>query len=111
VTVFAPYVVKKVYGGPPRARISTITLSRQVSYGDLDLATGPGATILVERVRGAARDICRELDRRYPRSVYVPVTREEKCAKRATEDGMMQVNAILSGLKEAGATGSGLGHW
>lgn len=42
------------YGGPN-------TLSRRVSYADLDLATYAGREALRYRVRMTARDICREL--------------------------------------------------
>lgn len=37
------------------------TLSRVVSYRDLDLATYAGQQVLKMRVRATARDICREL--------------------------------------------------
>lgn len=37
------------------------TLSRAVSYRDLDLATSEGQRVLKMRVRHTARDICREL--------------------------------------------------
>lgn len=37
------------------------TLSRAVSYRDLDLATYDGQRVLKMRIRATARDICREL--------------------------------------------------
>ena len=99
ITVFAPYVVKKVTSGPPRAPVTTITMTRDVSYQDVDLKSEIGVTILVGRVRRAAEDICRALDHRYPRSVYVPVFGDKDCANKAAVDGMMQVYAVVAAAR------------
>jgi UrcA family protein len=99
ITVFAPYVVKKVTSGPPRAPVTTITMTRDVSYQGVDLKSEIGVTMLVGRVRQAAEDICRELDHRYPRSVYVPVIGDKDCANKAAADGMMQVYAVVAAAR------------
>jgi len=70
-----PYSVDGVIirGARPQARSATtgapiewVSLSRPVSYRDLDLRTAQGADVLAARIRHAARDACRELDRRHP---------------------------------------------
>lgn len=99
ITVFAPYIVKKVTSGPSRSPVTTITMTRDVGYQDVDLKSEIGVTILVGRVRQAAEEVCRELDRRYPRSVYVPVTEDKDCANKASADGMMQVYAVVAAAR------------
>ena len=99
VTVFAPYVVKKVetqHGIGNRPTITTISVSRNVSYHDLDLTADVGETTLAGRVRQAAQDACRELARRFPAKIYIPVAGEDKnCAKNAETEAMMQVRAVV----------------
>ena len=99
VTVFAPYVVKKVEtqrGIGKRPTITTISVSRNVSYHDLDLTADAGETALAGRVRQAAQDVCRELARRFPATIYVPVAGEDKnCAKNVEAEAMMQVHAVV----------------
>ena len=103
VTVFAPYVVKKVEsGGLTKERTTTVTVSRDVSYKDLDLATADGRTALETRVQQMARDVCSELARRYPSNVYVPVTSNKTCVKDAINEAMIQVRGVESTAKKIG---------
>lgn len=56
------YVDEVVVPGSYRYRGERpMTLSRAVSYRDLDLATYEGQRVLKMRIRATARDICREL--------------------------------------------------
>lgn len=48
------------------APIEEASLTRRVSYADLDLTTYGGAKTLKRRVREAASDACRKLDELYP---------------------------------------------
>jgi len=99
ITVFAPYIVKKSNSGAGRTPVTTITISQEVSYQDLDLRSEIGLTTLVGRVRQAAEDICRELGRRYPKSIYVPVSEDKDCAKNAEANGMMEVHAVVAAAR------------
>ena len=47
--------------GPMYDRDGRVSLSRVVSYADLDLTTYGGQQILRQRIRATARDICRQL--------------------------------------------------
>lgn len=56
------YVEEVVVPGTYRYRgARPNTLSRRVSYRDLDLATYDGQQVLKMRIRATARDICRDL--------------------------------------------------
>lgn len=56
------YVDEVVVPAPYRYRGERpMTLSRAVSYRDLDLATYEGQRVLKMRIRATARDVCREL--------------------------------------------------
>lgn len=99
VTVFAPYVLQKSLSGSARAPVMTVTISRNVSYQDLDLTTDQGVAALEGRVRQAAQDICHELDRRYPATVYTPMPNSKNCVTDAASSGLMQVKAVAAAAR------------
>jgi UrcA family protein len=99
VTVFAPYLIQKTAIGSTRAPIMVVTITRAVSYHDLNLKTVEDVTTLETRVKRAAHDICRELDRRYPKSVYVPLSGEKNCAQFAANSTMMQVKELVAAAR------------
>jgi UrcA family protein len=99
VTVFAPYLVQKAFVGPTRSPVQVITISRAVSYHDLDLKTEAGAASLEARVKQAADDICRELDRRYPRTVYAPIAGGRNCAQFAADTSLIEVREIVAAVR------------
>jgi UrcA family protein len=72
-----------------------IALSRDVSYGDLDLSTRDGVRELRARIRDAARDVCEELNDhvRNPGSIIPPDVRG--CAREAYRGAMMQVREAV----------------
>lgn len=73
------------------APIVNVALSREVRYDDLDLRTARGAHALRDRVRSTARDLCRELDQRYPAA-------EDdigSCQRHAVYDAMAQADAAI----------------
>src|SRR5689334_11886049 len=81
VTVFAPFVVKKIPSRAPKSgAVTTINMSRGISYHGLDLTSDADVATLNSRVQQAADDVCNELDRRYPKSIYVPVDEDKDCA-------------------------------
>jgi len=99
VIIFAPHVVQKSVTGSIRAPVMMVTISRNVSYHDLDLKTEADVTTLEGRVRQAAQDICHELDRQYPPTIYVPISKVKNCATDAANNGLMQVKAIVTAVR------------
>lgn len=75
----------------PETRISVGT---NVSYADLDLQKkGADVATMTDRIRDAARDVCSELNRRYPESIYVPVS-SGNCVRDATNQALAQLDGI-----------------
>ena len=101
VTIRAPYVVRReplARGGAPTgfSNPELISLSRGVSYADLDLSKAQGIAELETRVRTTARDVCQELNSRYPRTGGQYVYANTDCVKKATDDGMEAVRQIAA---------------
>jgi len=99
VIVRAPYVVRReplARGGAPSSfsNPELISLSRGVNYADLDLSQARGVAELETRVRTTARDVCQELNSRYPRTGGQYVYANTDCVKKATDDGMDAVRQI-----------------
>jgi len=104
VIVRAPYVVRR----EPASRSAAptgfknpelISLSRAVSYADLDLSKPPGVAELQTRVRNTAIQVCQELNERYPKAGGQYVYANTDCVKKATDDGMgvvRQITAVAS---------------
>jgi UrcA family protein len=78
------------------APVEEITLTRRVTFRDLDLATAAGGAELEKRVKDAARALCQELDRRSPLMEKTAVP----CAKTATENAMIQVQAAIAAARK-----------
>lgn len=91
VTVFAPYVVKKTSTGMTKNRVTTVTMSRQVSYSDLDLSTAEGKAALEVRVKETAANICKQLDRRYPGQSF---DEDKNCVQEAIDEAMVSVRGV-----------------
>src|SRR4051812_45075439 len=70
ITVTPPYVVTKTTTGAIRDRTTSYSISRVVSYADLDLKTDSGVSNLEGRVKEAATGVCQEMDMRYPDKIY-----------------------------------------
>jgi UrcA family protein len=101
VIVRAPYVVRReplARGGAPSSfsNPELISLSRGVTYADLDLSQAQGVAELETRVRTTARDVCQELNSRYPRTGGQYVYANTDCVKKATDDGMEAVRQIAA---------------
>src|SRR5215471_7324295 len=77
----------------PETRIS---VSRDVSYADLDLSKATDVTAMEGRIRDAARENCRELNRRYPATIFVPVgtVGNSTCVRDATNEGLAQLDGL-----------------
>lgn len=69
-----------------------VTLSRPVSYADLDLRYQRDQDILRERVNATARDVCDELGEDRPNHTNLG----RSCQDRAVADAMNQVRAAVA---------------
>ena len=107
ITVAPPYTVRQeVTSRAMNGEIGEqkLSVSQQVSYADLDLSKHADVETLRERVRAAAKDSCRELNRRYPKAAYIPVT-NDTCARDAARDGLARVDAITAQSVASANTG------
>jgi UrcA family protein len=75
-----------------------VAASMPVPYSDLDLAKEPGAAELGRRIHVAAYLICRQLDIKYPPSLY-PILEGDDCEHTAAMDGMSRANQIIAAAK------------
>jgi len=73
------------FEGIPYTRVHA---RRVVDASDLDLNTPWGVDALYYRVRRAADDACRQLDRLYPQGLRSIDTRDGDCRQRAVRDAM-----------------------
>ena len=87
-------VVGRSYTGVP---IELVTLTRRVSYADLDLSTHTGATELEKRVSDTAKDACKQLDTLYPLTASAG---GPSCVKKATDDAMVQAHAAIAAAEK-----------
>ena len=81
LTVTAPRVVRH-HAGPAWAMgapIEVVSLSKSVSFVDLDLATDAGVTEFRKRILYASLDACNQLEAQYPSNRYVLVPANQNC--------------------------------
>jgi len=100
VIITSPYVVRQAPAPANRAaglrNPELISVTRAVSYADLDLSKAVGVTELQTRVRNTARDVCAELNRLYPRTGGQYIYSNTDCVKKATDDGMEVVKQVAA---------------
>lgn len=100
MAVGAPYAVKRELQPNPTASstssadVELISLSRGVTYSDLDLSQPTDVATLEARVRLAAREACDELDRRYPKEIFEPVPYYQDCVRTAVAHAMAAVREL-----------------
>lgn len=99
VTVYAPYVVKRQILNPMMSKTSStglelVSVSRSVSFADLNLSDERQVKMLEDRVGTAARDACAEIDKKFPRSRYTPVPANQDCVGNAKKSAMVAVKAL-----------------
>lgn len=102
ITVVAPYRAEhKVVGrsSSTGAPVELISLTRHVSYADLDLTKAIDVTVLENRVKAIAKDSCKELEKMYPELTHPAVPSDQNCVKTATDDGMKQVKAAAAAAR------------
>jgi UrcA family protein len=86
-------VVKKSSTGMTKNRVTTVSMTRQVSFKDLDLRTAEGKAALESRVKETAANVCKELDRRYPGE---SVAEDKNCVQEAIDEAMVSVRGVES---------------
>lgn len=93
IIVTAPRAVHEQIGRSPStgAPIERITLTRHVSYADLDLAKTADADELKTRVGDMAKKACKQLD-----SLYPLLPSDPACVRSATDGAMEQVTQAIA---------------
>ena len=72
-------------------KATRVAIHRQVGIGDLDLSQAADRRTLRERIHGTALDACRELDAKYPPTVYVPLDPQQDCVRDASRGALAMV--------------------
>ena len=102
IIVHGPYIVRREplkrskYGFMNQELIS---VSRAVSYEDLDLSKESGATELKKRISDTAKDVCKELNTEFPKS-NLYVYENTDCVMSATKDAMTVANQVIAAVKK-----------
>lgn len=101
VMVYAPFVVRHKPVDPMMSRTSStglelVSVSRAVSFHDLDLRKRIDADTLENRVHRAAVDACAALNKRYPASTYIPVPPKQDCVGNAVSGAMVSVRQLIA---------------
>ena len=98
ITVVAPrQVTREVVGrsSSTGADIELVSLTRRVSYADLDLALHADVMKLEERINDTAREACDQLERLYP----VASRDNRDCVGQAVGGAMQRVNEVIAGTE------------
>jgi len=98
VTVVAPHVVREKAGGTGLAGgpIEVLSLSRVVSYADLDLTTQAGVAEFQKRIHDAAQTACDQIAAQYPAQLYIPTPANQDCVGAATDGAMPQARQVIA---------------
>lgn len=97
VTVTVPRMVREKVVFPPTNSVpyERISMSREVSYADLDLKKETGAKELENRIKETAKAICSEIDLLFPGT-----QKDTSCVDVAVRRGMKQAHdAIMAARK------------
>jgi UrcA family protein len=84
--------------------VTRITISRPIQFGDLDLSKGWGTTLLQFRIKAAAQEVCAEIDRRYPRGVWVSLDDHSQCITTAARNALASVRQAVVASNPGNAT-------
>jgi len=90
----SPYTIhySTVVAGPGLRQGGKVAVSLPVSYSDLDLSTAAGVEALKERVKHAARQVCRQIDLRDPGSV----DESRACVETAASSALEKVGTVVA---------------
>jgi len=98
VTVYhhAPYTIQRRTLAPALGKrsmpVEQITVGKDVSSAGLNLSRPADRDQMNDRIRQAAVDSCRELDRHFPESIYMPVGSED-CVESAINGAVARLGA------------------
>ena len=87
-TVDGPYTIQQ----NTSSDVAKISISRGVSYADLDLSNSADVDAFKGRVREAAWDVCKQIDSRYPASA----SDLNECITTAAHDALQEVRVIVA---------------
>jgi UrcA family protein len=101
VTVVAPKVAR--HEGPTASRflgapIEVVSLSRPVSFADLDLTKQSDVATFKARIEDAAHAACTDLEVQYPSTYYVLVPANQNCAQTATDQAMTVAKEVIAAV-------------
>lgn len=97
ITVYAPFVVHRAnMQRKAGEQLELISVNRAVSFHDLNLKEAADQKTLETRVNQAAQDACKELDKRFPKNVYIPVPANQDCVANATNEAMLVVTQLIA---------------
>jgi UrcA family protein len=91
-----PQVTHSSASGMPT---DVITIRHRVSYKDIDISTNSGAEVLKQRVKDAAKEACKDIDKLYPNEFVSSGV--AACEKSAIDDGMVQANTAIANARKA----------
>ncbi len=99
IIVVAPEVVQRKTVGRATATgapIEVISISRRVSYADLNLSKHEDTDELKKRIAETAKAACKQLDTLYPEALYPPMPSEQNCVKTATDEAQAVAATIIA---------------
>jgi UrcA family protein len=107
VTIVAPYIThetQKVMGSGNKGVYDVNSLTKEVTYADLDLSKQSDDDRFIQRINDTAKETCAELKAKYPDPPHAPVTSDQECIKTATDQAMMVATSLISRAQVAMAT-------
>ena len=100
ITVVAPEVVRRpAERGRHGQRIEVLSLTRKVSYADLDLTTSSGADELRNRINRVSREACRQLDAQAPSRPGTPSASAQRCEQNARVEALAVADQLVAAAK------------
>ena len=96
IIVEAPYLRQQVGRTSSGAAVELITLTKRVSYADLNLAMQADVEQLNKRIDDTAKGACKQLDSLYPLDPTDP-----NCVKKAVDGGMAQAKVAIAAASGA----------
>ena len=104
VTVVAPKVARHHYAGGARfagAPIEVVSLTKTVSFADLDLTKQGDVATFQARVQATAQAACGDLEIKYPSTYYVPVPADQSCVQTASDQAMALAKEVIAAANGA----------
>lgn len=97
-----PYTVRQQVterGNMSKMEVRQTSVSKGVSYSDLDLSKDSDVAILRDRAREAALDVCRQAERRAGSLINRPLDPSPNCVTTAKQQALGDVNRIVANAR------------